>query len=283
MTNSGEIKQIARNKLAGNWGKAIAISAIYIAIVYALSYCSTLIENVTLNTPILNDAAKIIFTIILLPLSFGFISTMIKLLNGKNPAYTTVINDSILNASKAVGIFFRTLLKILFPAIIVILAAVAIVYLTTQYFPVSWDTLFGYLLFLAFLYVVCGIIIAIVSLPYSLATYALANNNELTSKEAIDQSVSLMEGNKWNFVKLMLSFIGWFILIALAVGIITNYAPSMFEDLTEAVASILILPYIIASISVFYDELNDVKVEFVKTEEQDEVKEETPAEEKTEE
>lgn len=270
MTNSGEIKQIARNKLAGNWGKAIAISAIYIAIVYALSYCSAFIENITLNTPILNYGTKLIFTIILLPLSFGFISTMVKLLNGKNPAYTTVINDAFLNASKTVGIFLRTLVKILLPAVIVILAALAILYLTTQYFPISWDTLFGYLLFLAFLYIVSGIAIAIISLPYSLATYALANNNELTSKEALEQSISLMEGNKWNLVKLMLSFIGWFILIALAVGIITNYAPSIFEDLTEAVASIVILPYIIASISVFYDELNDVKVEVVEKEVKDE-------------
>lgn len=267
MIKSGEIRQIARNKLAGNWGKAIAISAIYIAITYAISYCSTWIENVTTNTPILNDAAKIIFALLLLPLSFGYVSTMVKLLNGKNPAYTNVINDGILNASKAIGIFFRTLLKIIFPSVLVILAAVAIFYLTTQYFPVSWDTLGGYLIYIIFLYIVCTVIIAIISLPYYLATYALANNNELTSKEALEQSISLMEGNKWSLAKLMLSFVGWFLLIGLAVGIITNYAPAVVKDLVEAIASILILPYIIASVAVFYDELNDVKVEVANTEE----------------
>lgn len=267
MINSGEIRQIARNKLAGNWGKAIAIAAIYIAITYALSYCSTLIGNLTTNTPILKDAATIIFAILLLPLSFGFVSAMVKLLNGKNPAYTTVINDGILNASKAVGIFFRTILKILFPSILVILASVAILYLTAQYFPLSWDTLGGYLILLFFLYFICGIIIAIISLPYALASYALANNNELTSKEAVEQSISLMEGNKWNFVKLMLSFVGWFLLIVLTVAVITNYTPTVIHDLVEAVASIVILPYIISSVAVFYDELNDITVEVVKKEE----------------
>lgn len=270
MTKSNEIKQIARNKLAGNWPKAFAITAIFVAINLILSYGSNLIENVTTNTPILFYAAKIIFAIILLPVSFGYISSIIKLINGKNPEYTEIINDSILNSSKAVGIFFRILLKILVPAIITIIAAIAIFFLSTQYLPLSWDTLGGYLLLVVFLYIVSIVVIAIIALPYALSNYALANNNELSAKEAVEKSIALMDGNKWNFFKLLLSFIGWFLLLGIIVAIIQNYAPAVLEDLIQSVATIFLLPYVISSIAVFYDELNDVKVEVVDTNKKEE-------------
>ena len=269
MIKSNEIKQIARNKLAGNWGKAISISAIYVAITFALSYCSTLIQNLTLDTPILYYSAQIIFALVLLPLSFGFISTMIKLLNGKNPSYTTVINDAVLNSSKAIGIFFRTFLKIFIPSVLVIIGAVAIFFLVSKEFPLNWNTLGGYLLLLILLYIISAIIIFILTLPYVLSSYALANDNTLSAKEAIEQSIDLMNGNKWNFVKLFISFIGWFILICIVISLVQNYAPSVFKDLVQALGSIFILPYIISSISVFYDELNDTKVETAETIEKD--------------
>ena len=58
---SSEIKQIARNKLSGNWSKAFGISAIYMMINIALSYCLKLVQNLTTKTPILFTASQIIF------------------------------------------------------------------------------------------------------------------------------------------------------------------------------------------------------------------------------
>lgn len=278
MIKSSEIKQIARNKLAGNWIKAFAITIIFVAITLALSYCSLLIRNLTTNTPILYYASQIIFTLITLTLSFGFISTMIKLLNGKNPPYTTVINDALLNSSKAIGLFFRIILKMLIPCIVVILAFIAIFFLTTQVIPLNVDTLGGYLLLLFLFYIFAITIIIIFSLPYTLSSYALANENNLSSKEAIEKSISLMDGNKWNFVKLILSFLGWFILIAVVTVAIQSFTPEVLNDLIESIGTILILPYIISSISIFYDELNDVTVEVVntdKTENKEELNENT--------
>lgn len=261
MIKSSEIKQIARNKLAGNWRKAIGITAIFVAITLAFNYCSLLIQNITTKTPILYYAAQIIFTLLLLPVSFGFISAIIKLLHCKKTEYTTIINDAILNSSKAIGIFFRTFLKIIIPSALTIIGAVAIFLLFYKELPQSLNSLGGYLLLLVFLYIVSMVIIAILALPYSLSTYALANDNTLSSKEAVEKSISLMDKNKWNFVKLVLSFVGWFILIEIATHILQNYTPEIFKDLIESIGYIFILPYLISSISVFFDELNDVKVD----------------------
>ena len=265
MIKSSEIKQIARNKLSGNWIKAFAITVIFIAINLAISYCSLLIKNLTTNVPILYYSSQIIFALIVLPVSFGFISTMVKLLNGKKPAYTTIINDALLNCSKSIGIFFRIFLKMLIPSLILILALVAIFFLLTQIFPLNADSLGSYLLLLFLFYFLAIIAILLLSLPYVLSTYVLANNTELSSKEAINKSIELMDGNKWNFIKLILSFLGWIIIIGLITAIIQNYAPEILKDLIQSIGIIFILPYIISSISIFYDELNDTTVEVVNT------------------
>ena len=234
MIKSSEIKQIARNKLSGNWLKAFAIAAIFMGINIAISYCSLLVQNIIPQAPILYNSVKIVFSVMLLPVSFGFISTMTKLLNGKQPSYTTIINDGINYASKSVGIFFITIFKILLPSIIISFAAVGSLFLITRLIPLNPDSVGGYLLLLFILYLIAIIVIAIITLPYVLATYALANETSLSSKEAVDRSVNLMEGNKWNFIKLMFSFLGWFILLAIIVGTISYFVPEIFKSLIEA-------------------------------------------------
>ena len=289
MIKSSEIRQLARNKLAGNWPKAFSITVVFVAINLALSYCSLLVKNLSTNTPILYYSSQIIFTIILLPLSFGLISAIKKLIDGKNPEVTSIINDSLLNASKTIGIFFRVIFKILIPSIILILGCVGIIFLSTQIVALNADTLGGYLLFLLLLNFISIIIILILALPYVLSNYALAENNKISSKDAIETSVDLMKQNKWNFIKLVLSFFGWIILIVLLMtlpyiffstiepvknffiskGFNTSAFISLLEKLIQSLGMIALLPYIISSIAVFYDELKDVKVEVVNKDKKD--------------
>lgn len=54
---------------------------------------------------------------------------------------------------------------------------------------------------------------------YAMAPYILAENTELTAGEAIEQSKAMMAGNKWRLFCLQLSFIGWYLLGALAFGV----------------------------------------------------------------
>lgn len=65
------------------------------------------------------------------------------------------------------------------------------------------------------LFIVPGIIAAY---KYSLVPYILAENPDMSPKDAISISKELMDGNKWRLFCLNFSFIGWDILCALTFG-----------------------------------------------------------------
>ena len=73
------------------------------------------------------------------------------------------------------------------------------------------------------LFVIPGIICAI---KHAQNFHALLDNPEYYPTEAIHRSHELMDGNKWKWVKLQLSFLGWMFLSALPSGIYQSmYGP----------------------------------------------------------
>lgn len=66
------------------------------------------------------------------------------------------------------------------------------------------------------LFIIPGVIKAY---QYSMIPYILAENSDISYKEAFAQSKAMTKGNKWRLFKLDLSFIGWGILCVLTAGI----------------------------------------------------------------
>ena len=66
------------------------------------------------------------------------------------------------------------------------------------------------------LFIIPGIV---AGYSYAMTDYILAENPELTATEAIEQSKSMMYGNRFRLFCLQFSFIGWDILATLAFGI----------------------------------------------------------------
>ena len=87
-------------------------------------------------------------------------------------------------------------------------------------------------------YFVALIYMAVKSLYYSLEMYILKDNEELSGKEIVEKSAELMKGNRWNYVWLSLTFIGWMFLAGLTLGI------GMFW----------LVPYIQISQIIFYED-----------------------------
>jgi uncharacterized membrane protein len=87
------------------------------------------------------------------------------------------------------------------------------------------------------LFIIPGIIAAI---SYSMAPYLLAENPDMGIGEAISRSKELMEGNKWRYFCLLLSFIGWVILSSMTFGL----------------GFLWLNPYINAASAVFYNDLS---------------------------
>ena len=74
---------------------------------------------------------------------------------------------------------------------------------------------------------------------YSMAYYILADNPELTAREALNKSKELMNGHKLDLFVLHLSFIGWCLLVGITFGI----------------AAIYVSPYMSATVANFYNSI----------------------------
>jgi uncharacterized membrane protein len=100
-------------------------------------------------------------------------------------------------------------------------------YIVTSIFILLWTLLL----------IVPGIIAAI---RYSMSFYILADNPNIGIMEAINESKRLMQGNKWKYFCLNLSFIGWAILSLLTLGI----------------GFLWLMPYMEVTLIAFYDIAN---------------------------
>ena len=99
------------------------------------------------------------------------------------------------------------------------------------------NILIGVFIFLwMLLFYIPGIIKA---LSYSMAIYVLADNPEMTAREALRESKIIMHGHKWELFVLNLSFLPWSILGLFTLGI----------------AYVYVLPYMSATTANFYQSI----------------------------
>lgn len=94
-----------------------------------------------------------------------------------------------------------------------------------------WNQFFANLLItiLTALGMVCFIIPGIyVGLLYSQTVYVFAENPNMKWKEAMKRSRTMMKGHTWEFFVLVISFIGWWILVGITFGIASIYVEPYF-------------------------------------------------------
>ena len=105
-------------------------------------------------------------------------------------------------------------------------------YIITNFFVFLWSLLL----------IIPGII---KTFSYSMAPVILADNPNLTSSEALSESIRIMDGHKFDLFVLQLSFFLWYILGAITFGI----------------AYVYVVPYYEATMVNFYNEIKDKKIE----------------------
>ena len=88
------------------------------------------------------------------------------------------------------------------------------------------------------LFIIPGVI---KSYEYSIIPYILADDPEISSKDAFKKAKQMMKGNKWRLFKLQFSFIGWGILCFLTLG----------------AGTLFLIPYVNAATAELYAELKN--------------------------
>lgn len=91
-----------------------------------------------------------------------------------------------------------------------------------------------------FLWVLLLIIPGIIkSIAYSMTEFILKDRPDLKNNEAINLSQAMMQGHKWDYFCLQLSFLGWILLSILTLGI----------------GMLWVTPYMSAANAIFYEDL----------------------------
>lgn len=192
-------------------------------------------------------------------MNFGLIYYSLKLWRREECGGRTLFDGfsmvwRVIGTQLLVGIFVF-LWALLFAIPMGIIAAVAIM----------MDNGFGiFLMVLA--YIAYMVVLVIISLKYSLAQLALADQPELGALGAIHRSKELMEGHKGAYFVLGLSFIGWSILCALPMGLLSGltaaevlFLPGWLSSVLTVVAGLPLYlwlqPYMEISYAGFYDAL----------------------------
>ena len=88
-----------------------------------------------------------------------------------------------------------------------------------------------FLFFWTLLFIIPGII---KSFSYRMVPYILVDQPELTATQAIRRSKQMMKGNKWRAFVLDLSFILWYILSALTLGLVGLFFVNPYYEATNA-------------------------------------------------
>lgn len=230
---SSDFRTEARRALDGKWGKAVLMTFAYALVFFVLELIVNLLGKISMLAILFN----IISFVIEIPLTFGLISCLFKLYKGESVATFDFISIGFSNFGKSWGMSLRMILKLIVPIIIFILSISLIIYAgincvdyqvtNAQYQDINMALSNGsltdtgaVLVLIGFIFMfVSSIWMTVKSYYYQLTFIVAADDNSLTSAEAIDRSEKLMTGKRAKLFWLELSFIGWAILTSFTLGI----------------------------------------------------------------
>lgn len=258
---SSELKSLARENLKGKWGNAIALTFVYLLITTIISSSLLLIPmSEHISYTIIYIITSIIICIISPIISFGILASFIKLSRNQETKLFGFITDSFKSFTKIWGVTLYTILKMLLPILILVAGIVITLFGSLSIiFEASNTNIPSYLVLgisgLIF-YIVGAFWTIIKSFSYILTNFILYDEPELPSKEIVKKSETLMNGNKWRYFLLQLSFVLWYILIYIVSDTFSEIIPSL-ELIILLIGNLFLTPYIQITNLKFYEELVD--------------------------
>ena len=217
---SSDFRTEARRKLAGKWEKTALIILAYFAVFFVINFVEGFFPDST------KGLFSIINAVIEIPLGFGLIITLFKVYNDEEVKAFDFLELGFSNFKKSWGITLQTVLKMIVPIILVVVAYIILIVGTagavtsTMFSSSSASAGFTLLTVVGFILLIASMIWAITkSFYYQLAYLVAVENPDMSAKDAVLKSEELMQGNRAKLFYLQLSFIGWAILSAFTFGI----------------------------------------------------------------
>lgn len=204
---SSDFKKTALDKLRGNWLNAVLVCIIFTLLLEGVSLTIEFKNFSVYGINSFSESSRFNFGSILAlilggPLTFGLVTYFLNLFRDNNSKIEDIF-DGFSDFGKNFVLYFIMCL-----------------------FIVLWTLLL----------IIPGII---ASIRYSMSFYILHDYPELSASQALDKSKEIMDGEKERYFMLWLSFLGWFILGVVTLGI----------------GFIWITPYYTAAKTAFYEDL----------------------------
>lgn len=180
-------------------------------------------------------------------LSLGLIHYYLTLHRGREAQFSLVFSR--------MNIFFKafgqSFMMGLFIALWTLLALVPVLFLLYAVQPVNW--------LVAVILMACAAIPGcIAAFRYAMAPYLMADGPEIPVMESIRRSKEMMNGHKGRLFGLQFSFLGWYFLTAVCIGILNKLMGTLGTALGMLI-SLAVQVYVQAAIAAFYLELSGDK------------------------
>ncbi len=218
---ASETRKLAREALAGKWGKAALLTLVYFILRWVITFVLNLI-------PVIGSIAQ---TVIEIPIAFGLISVFMKLKRGEEVNYTDFLTDGFNNFANSWKVTLWMLVKMLVPFIIFIVAIIVLglgvgfaaagaAASSASSSSAAATGAGSVITIIASLAIIAASIwLTIKSYSYQLIYFILFDDPNKDAKAIVEESEKLMNGNRWKLFCLELSFIGWVILSVFSLGI----------------------------------------------------------------
>ena len=249
------LRKEARENLKGKWKKAILIMIIFFLTTILLDFAR---DWLVLNTPY-GLFANILNIVITITLSYGLLVSYIKLKRNEKTSLLHYIYYSAIDGKKVWKNMGRLLFRTSGYITIIILFGYVIITEIISLLSGGGVRLSFFIEIIVF--VVTTILFVMKAIYYALNTYILYDNKTCKSKELLNESERLMKNHRWDFVKMILSFAGWFILgLIFSVAIILSlYFFAKINDYKMIyityIPLIPLMPYMYITTVCFYDNL----------------------------
>ena len=245
--SSSELRKQAREALRGKWGKAVLLTLSYLGITIGINFVLMII-------PLVGLIASFVISPVI---THGFFVSMMKLRRGETVKNTGFLTDGFANFKRVWCVLGYTIKKMLLPIILIVVFAfltigssVGNAILRYSDPTASVAGLAGMSAILMIGYIASIIYMGIKSLLYTLTSYILYDNPNMTNKEIVEESEKLMKGNRLKAVWLIITFIGWILLSAF----------------TMYIGLLWVAPYVNVAMVCFYEVLANKKTEVIELE-----------------
>lgn len=265
--NTAEIRKRANASIKGKYFKTIMISLIYMLFTF-----------ICCLVPIIG----LIFIMVMsIPLSYGIYCSIIKLKRNENVGYFDFISIAFSEFGNAWKVTFSMLGKVwpyllgYIGSFIFILIGSIITFISMSSSTIidssSSTSLAGFipLIIICVIGGIAGIVFYVLLLLkllyYSLSFNVLYDNKELKGKEIVEKSYDLMNGHRWDLVKMQIPYylidFGITFLIAIVLSVLSIIFKAeiltSLANLINQIPMIFIMPFIQFAIIQFYDTLTN--------------------------